>query len=306
MRVFIAGATGVLGRRLVEQLSRRGHEVIGLVRDLKGEHLVRGLGGTPRYSELFKSSALVHAAEGAEVIIHAATAIPTSARVRRGDWAMNDRIRREGTLALAETAATVGARQLIFQSITWVARPADDGPFNEDSPVNPDAITQSAVDGEQTAQGVAAEHGFAAAILRCGWFYAADSAHTRSFVDGLRARKFPIIGTGNAVWSLLHADDAASAFVIVAESGQGGLWHVVDGEPVTSGQYLTTLAEKLGAPPPRKIPAWLARLFAGRDAVEFLTRSTRTTNERFCRQFNWQPRYSSYREGLEQVLSKLK
>jgi nucleoside-diphosphate-sugar epimerase len=304
MNIFIAGSTGVLGRRLINQLSGRGHQVTGLVRGRDGERLVESLGGRPRFADLFDTRALVHAAEGAEVIIHAATAIPTKARATLRDWEANDRIRREGTRALADCAARIGAKQLIFQSVVWVARPADDGEFDEDSPIEPDPILQSARDGEGIVQDAGAQHGFAACVLRCGFFYGSDATHTRMLVAGLKRRRIPIIGTGNAVWRLLHADDAAGAFVTATESGKGGLWHVVDDEPVTVADLLNALARRLGAPPPRHLPIWLARVLAGRDTVEFFTRSTRTGNARFKRDFGWQPQFPTYREGIEEIKAK--
>jgi nucleoside-diphosphate-sugar epimerase len=302
MNVFISGATGVLGRRLVKQLSERGHRVTGLVRGREGERLVESLGGVPRFADLFDADALVHAAGGAEAIIHAATAIPTKPRTTLGDWEMNDRIRREGTQALLDCAARIGARQFIFQSVVWVARPADDAEFDEWSPVVPDPILQSAIDGERLADLAAAQHGLAACVLRCGMFYASDAAHTRMFVEGVKRRRLPIIGRGDAVWCVVHADDAASAFVAAVESGKGGLWHVVDDEPVAVADFLTTLARRANAPPPRHVPLWLARLLGGRFAVEFFTRSTRTTSARFKRDFAWQPKYATYREGIEEAV----
>jgi nucleoside-diphosphate-sugar epimerase len=301
MHIFIAGSTGVLGRRLVKLFTGRGHQVTGVVRSREGERLVASLGGTPRFADLFDSAALVHAAEGAEVVIHAATAIPTNSRTRPRDWEPNDRIRRAGTTALAECAARIGAKQFIFQSIVWVARPADDAEFDEDSPADPDPLIQSAVDGERIAQQAAARHGFAGCVLRCGWFYSSDSAQTQAFVRGLKRRLLPIIGAGDAVWRMLHSDDAASAFVAAAESGKAGLWHVVDDEPVTAADFLTALARQLSAPPPRHIPVWLARLLVGRAAVDFLGRSTRTGNARFKRDLGWQPQFATYREGIAAI-----
>ena len=306
MNIFIAGSTGVLGRRLVEQFVARGHQVTGLVRSREGERLVEDLGGTPRFADLFDSAALVHAAQGADVVIHAATAIPTAARTTARDWQTNDRIRREGTASLAECAARVGARQFIFQSIVWVARPADDGAFDEDSPPNPDPIIQSAVDGEEITKQAAARGGFAGSVLRCGWFYSADSVHIRQFAGGLKRRRMPIIGLGGAIWRMLHADDAAGAFVAAAESGKAGLWHVVDDEPVTAAEFLSAFAERLSAPLPRRVPAWLVRLLAGRATVDFLTHSTRTSNARFKRDTGWQPTFPSYRKGLDEVVALLK
>lgn len=304
MNVLVAGSTGVLGRRIVKQLAARGHAVVGLVRNREGERAVASLGGQPRYAELFDADNLVHAAKDAEVVIHAATAIPTKPRATPEDWQMNDRIRREGTEALARCAGQVGAKTFIFQSIVWVAAPPDGSAFDEESQPHPNAITQSALDGEGIAQEMAKLHGFATAVLRCGMFYSADSAHTRMMGQGLAHRKLPIIGSGQNFWHSLHVDDAASSFVVAAEAGRPGLWHVVDNEPVRMRDLLCEFATRLGAPPPRRVAAWIARLMAGRSSVEFLTQSTRTSNARFRNDFEWSPQYPTYREGLAQVVAE--
>jgi nucleoside-diphosphate-sugar epimerase len=303
MNVFIAGSTGVLGRRLVEQFVGRGHAVVALVRSPDGEQRVASLGAQARYADIFDARGLVHAAQGAEVVIHAATAIPNKPRTTARDWEQNDRIRRAGTEALAECAGQIGAKLFIFQSIVWLASPADGSQFDETAPPRPTAITQSALDGERIAQDAAQRHGFAVCVLRCSWFYGADSAHTKLFGRELMRRRMPIIGKGDAVWSWLHLDDAADAFVTAAEAGQAGLWHVTDNEPVTARDSLRGFAERLGARPPRTVPVWLARLLAGRDAVEFLTETTRATNARFRRDFDWSPKYPTYREGYDQIVA---
>jgi nucleoside-diphosphate-sugar epimerase len=303
MRVFIAGATGVLGRGLIRQFREHSHEVVGLVRSPEGEQIVHSLGGQPRHADLYDADALARAAEGTDVIIHAATAIPVKTRPRAGDWASNDRIRREGTRALSQTAARIGARLYLQQSITWVARPPDGSAFDEDSPAQPDAVTQSALDGERIALEAGRQTGMVVGVLRCGWFYGPDSPHTRMMADGLRKRSMPIIGDGEAVWSCLHTEDAAGVFVAAAETGRGGLWHVVDDRPTTAREFLTGFARRLGAPPPRRMPVGLVRLMAGRYAVEFLTASTRTSNARIRQDLGWSPRYATFEEGLDQVVA---
>jgi nucleoside-diphosphate-sugar epimerase len=303
MNVFIAGATGVLGRRIVQQLAARGHSVVALVRSREGERTIAGLGALARYADLFDAANLVHAAKGADVVIHAATSIPTKARTTLEDWQLNDRIRREGTEALARCAGQIGAKTFIFQSIVWVATPDDGSPFDETSQPHPNAITQSALDGEGITQEMCELGGFAAAVLRCGMFYGPDAAHTRMMAAGLKRRRMPIIGRGDNYWHCLHLDDAASGFVAAAEAGRSGLWHLVDNEPVRAGDLLRALAESLGAPSPRRVPVWLARLLAGRAAVDFFTLSTRTSNARFRQDFNWAPAYPTYREGIAQTVS---
>jgi nucleoside-diphosphate-sugar epimerase len=303
LKVFIAGATGVLGRGLIQQLRERGHEAVGLARSARGEEVVRSLGGAPRRADLFDPDPLARAADGADVVIHAATSIPVKTRIRPADWAANDRIRREGTRALAQAATQVGAKVYLQQSIAWLARPADGSAFDENSTPRPDSVTQSALDGEQIAAEAGARSGMAVGVLRCGWFYGPDSPHTRILGEGLRKRKIPIIGDGEAIWACLHTDDAAGAFIAVAEAGKPGLWHVVDDLPVTARDVLTGFARRLGAPTPRHVPAWLARLVAGRYSVEFITSSTRTSNARIRREIGWSPRFPSFEAGLDQVVA---
>ncbi|WP_049772364.1 NAD-dependent epimerase/dehydratase family protein [Rhodothermus marinus] len=134
MQVFIAGATGVLGRRLVRRFRARGDRVVGLVRSPEGAQKVRELGGELRQASLFDAEALARAADGCDVVIHAASAIPVRTRVRPQDWAMNDRIRREGTRALTTCAARIGARCYVQQSVVWVNSPPDDRFFDEETP----------------------------------------------------------------------------------------------------------------------------------------------------------------------------
>lgn len=302
MRVFVAGATGVLGRRLVRRLATRGHRVVGLVRDERGAEIVRTAGGEPRHGDLLEPDSLRPAVEGAESVVHAATRIPVTRRPGPADFETNDRIRRDGTENLLRAAAAVGAYHYVQQSVVWLASPDDGSPFDESAPPNPDVGTESALYGERIARSAGARHGFSVAVLRCGWFYAPDASHTRMMGRELARRRLPIIGRGDAIWAPLHADDAAEAFAAAATLPLDGLWHVMDEEPVEARTFLGAFAERLGAPPPRRVPRWLARLLAGRYMVDLLTRSTRTSAERFRSAFSWLPLYPTYREGLDQVV----
>ena len=165
---------------------------------------------------------------------------------------------------------------------------------------------QSAADAEAIAREAGAKHGFRVAVLRGGSFYDRDSAHTLMMAEGLRHRKLPIIGSGDALWAMNHTDDMAAAFVAAAQKPQDGTWHVVDNELVTIRDFFSAFAAKLAAPAPRRVPPWLARLVAGEAAVRFLTASTRTTNARLRRDFGWTPQYPTYREGLDQILAAWK
>ena len=306
MQVFIAGASGVLGRRITRQLVARGHSVIGQVRSPKAEAAVRDAGGEPRHADLFDADSLARAAEGCDTVIHAATAIPVKQKTTPADWAMNDRIRRKGTRCLTEAAAKIGAKTYLQQSIAWVARPKDDSAFNEDSPIVPDPTIQSAIDAEAIAREAESAEGFTVAILRAGYFYDSESGHTRMIAAALRKRQMPIIGGGDAQWAMIHTDDAASAYVAAAVNPKSGVWHIVDNELVPVRVFLKDFAGRLGAPVPRRVPVWLAKWMAGAQAVTYFTKSTRTTNARFRGAFGWTPRYPTYREGLEQIVAEWK
>jgi nucleoside-diphosphate-sugar epimerase len=303
MRVFIAGATGVLGRRMIRQFLEKNHPVIGLARDEKGAQKIKTLGGEAVIRSIFDADLLAAEVRHADVVIHAATAIPTKFTGQPEDWAMNDRLRREGTRALTEAAAKLGAKTYIQQSVVWVARPEDDSFFDETTKLTrPDALYQSAFDGEQIAFEAGEKFGFNVAVLRGAGFYAADAAHTRLFAEGLLKRRLPLIGKGDAVSANIHVEDAASAFVAAAIAGKKGLWHVTDDDSTTIKEMLSEFAGKLNAPSPWRIPLWIARLFIWEGVIDFFTRSTRTSNRLFKKEIGWSPRFPSYRVGLEEVV----
>ena len=301
MRVLLAGASGVLGRRILRQLVARGHTVVGLVRSRTAEATVRSLGGEPRTADLFDSKAVAQAADGCEMIIRAATAIPTKVRTRPADWAMNDRIRREGTRSLVAAATHVGARAFLQESVVWAVGTLDGKPFDEDAPPAGDPILASALDGERIAREAGSAHGFDALALRCGGFYSADSWHTRILAESIARGRPVLIGQQSPVWSLIHTDDAASAFVTAVEAPKTGVWHIVDDRPAPLADFLGEMARRLGARPPRRMPRWLARMFLGRYGTRILTSSFSTSNARFRRDFPWRPSFSTYVEGMEQV-----
>lgn len=302
--VFVTGATGVLGRRLVRQLADRGHRVIGLARTPAKAELVTRLGGHPVRADLFDPDSVARAAAGADVVIHAATAIPTGrAAMDRSAWRLNDRIRTEGTRALGAAAGAVGATRFLQQSVAWVVERAPGDPaFDESTPPSPPRLLASAVDGETIAREAGGRHGFDVVVLRNGVFYAPDAAHTLELAENLRAGRPVVIGPGTNRVAPIHADDAAGAFVLAVEADGDALWHVVDDEPVRSIDLQRHFAELLGARGPRRLPRWIARLAAGRDAVAAITTSMNTSNARIRAELGWAPRYSTYRQGLRAVV----
>src|SRR5438552_6536429 len=257
MRVFVAGATGVLGRRLVRQLVARGHSAVGLTRNEAGDRLVRALGGEPRRANLFDADSLTKAAERCSVVVHAATAIPTKVRTNPRDWAMNDRIRREGTTCLITAAAHVGAGAYLQQSVVWAVRGPNGATFDEDAPPVSDPILTSSLDGERIAREAAAAYGFRVAILRCGGFYSSDGWPTRVFGESLVRGRPVLVDGGAAVWSWIHADDAASPFVAAPEwpAPAGGI-SVVTGPVLRPDIVPLGLPGVEPRPQPRCPPLW--------------------------------------------------
>lgn len=304
MQVFIAGATGVLGRRIVAECANRGHEVVGLARDRDGDYTIERAGGNPRRGDVLDRDSLVATTADADVIINAATAIPTTGRPSRSEWQLNDRVRREGTRNLTEVAAEVGVTQFIQQSVVWLARQPDGSTYDENSTPYPDRTTDSALDAEDIVTAAGTTNDFETTILRCGWFYSADSAQTQAIAKGLLARRMPIVGRGDALLSHIHVDDAAHAFVEAMETGVAGRYHVVDDRPASLAEYLTTFADALGAPRPRHVPPFLGRLVAGGDVVRFLTKPMPTTATRFREATGWKPHYPSIDEGIPVVCAE--
>lgn len=309
MNVFVAGSTGVLGRRLVSRLSERGHDVIGLVRDDDGATLVRECGGTPTRGDVLERDSLYEPIAEVDVVIHAATAIPTGNRPSRADWEYNDRVRLEGIRNLLAAADAGDVDRFVLQSIVWVARQPDGSRFDERAEPNPDRTTRSALESERLLTTRADESDLEACILRGGWFYAHDATHTRRIGRGLLEGRMPIIGGGflgqrDGVLSTVHADDAADAFVTATETDVTGRYHVVDDRPITYAAFLRTFADQLGASPPRRIPAWLARPLVGRDTVRLLTHSMPTGADRFRANTGWEPSFRTCEAGLDRVTNR--
>ncbi|ELZ05884.1 NAD-dependent epimerase/dehydratase family protein [Natrialba asiatica] len=302
MRIFIAGSTGVIGRRLVAQFVDHGHTVVGLTRDDRGDDIVEARGGDPYRGDLFDEESMIRGAKDADVVVHAATAIPTDDPTPE-EWALNDRVRREGAHVLTTAGAEVGADQYLQQSIVWVARQPGGAAFDEESPLDPDSITQSAVDAEEIALEAGENYGFDVGVVRCGYFYAPDAYHTRAHGEALVRGKQPIIeGSEDAKISRIHASDAASAFVAVAEAGESGVWHAVDDEPVSAAAFSTSLAEHLDAPVPKRVSAETARRSVGDIQVKLLTNPMLTSNSKLRTEAGWEPAYPTYQDGLNDVV----
>src|SRR3954453_10165755 len=319
MKVFVAGATGVLGRQLVPQLVAQGHDVVGMTRSASKQDLVRSLGARPVVADALDPDAVAEAVASVEpeVIVHQLTALsgPMSVRDARHPersvaFTMTNRLRTEATDHLLAAGRAVGARRFVAQSFGAFRWARTGGPvLTEADPVDPDppAALRMALPGilhvEQAVTRIEWGEGLA---LRYGGFYgpgtAISLAPDAAMAGPIRKRRFPIIGDGGGVFSHVHIEDAAAATAIAVDRGEPGIYNIVDDAPAPVREWLPVLARALGARPPRRIPRWLGRLAAGEAATLTMTEVRDASNAKAKRELGWQLRYPSWRQGFAQGL----
>jgi 2-alkyl-3-oxoalkanoate reductase len=300
MRVFVVGATGAIGTRLVPQLVARGHEVIGSSRSARKTEHTRALGAEPVALDLLDRAAVRRAVLEAEpdAIVHQATALAELNFSRNFDrtFAETNRLRTEGTDALVAAGREAGVDRFVAQSFASY-RTAREGAWvkTEDDTLDPapPAKARESWAAMQYLEEVVTDAGGIA--LRYGIFYGAAND---GLIEPVRKRQYPIIGDGGGVASWIHLDDAAAATVLALEHDGPGIFNIVDDEPAPTREWLPVLAEALGAGPPRRFPRWIARLVAGEVAVVMGTEARGASNAKAKRELGWEPRYPSWREGF--------
>jgi len=300
MRVFVVGAGGAIGTRLVPQLMDRGHEVIGTFRSPGNAERVRALGAEPIALDLLDARAVRKAVLETEpdAIVHQATALADMRFSRNLDrsFAPTNRLRTEGTDALLAAAREAGVHRFVAQSFASMRYAREGGPVKtEDDPLDP--TPPASARGTNAAmryldQAVTDAGGIA---LRYGGFYGAAND---GLIKPVRKRQFPIVGNGGGVFSFIHLDDAAAATVLALEHDGAGIYNIVDDEPAPVREWLPALANALGARPPRHVPRWLARLVAGEGAVMMGTESRGASNAKAKRELGWTLHYPSWRQGF--------
>jgi 2-alkyl-3-oxoalkanoate reductase len=300
MRVFVAGASGAIGSRLVPQLIEAGHEVIGTYRSPGNAERVRALGAEPVALDLLDARAVRKAVLEAEpdAIVHQATALADVRFSRNFDrtFAQTNRIRTEGTDALLAAAREAGVSRVVAQSFASARYAREGGPVKtEDDPLDPSPVPATRATNAAMRHLDEAVTGAGATALRYGGFYGAAND---GLIEPVRKRQFPIVGDGGGVSSFIHLDDAAAATVLALEHDRAGIYNIVDDEPAPVREWLPVLADALGAKPPRHVPRWLARLFAGEAAVMMGTESRGASNAKAKRELGWELRYPSWRQGF--------
>ncbi|TDX08401.1 NAD(P)-dependent oxidoreductase [Kribbella sp. VKM Ac-2566] len=308
MRVFVAGAAGAIGRRLVPQLVAHGHQVTASTRGPAKVAQLRRLGAAAVVVDGLDAAAVGEAVGRAEpdVIVHQMTALAGTADLRRFDkwFATTNKLRTAGTEHLLAAAEAAGVTRFVAQSYTGWSNIREGGPVKtEEDPFDPDPAKHQveSMKGLQFLDSVVPAAPFEGIVLRYGNFYGPGGSE--SLVELVRKRQMPIIGDGGGAWSWIHLDDAASATVAAVERGRRGVYNITDDEPAAVAEWLPYLAQVVGAKKPLRVPVWLGRLAAGEVTVRWMTQGRGASNAKAKRDLDWQPRWSTWRDGFREGLT---
>lgn len=309
MRVFVAGASGALGRPLVKRLVAAGHEVTGMTRREERAAEIREAGAEAVVCDVFDAEALREAVTAArpEAVVHALTALPPRFKPKADYLAATNRVRTEGTRNLVKAAQAAGARRIVAESVAFFYEPEGDWVKDEEARLLVDAPGRFAAGRDalvELEQRVTEAEGLEGVVLRFGWFYGPGTyyAPDGSMAEETRKRRNPIVGAGTGRFSFVHIEDAATAVVAALDHGSPGAYNVVDDEPAELREWLPVYAAALGAKPPRRVPAWLARLVAGPDLAAAAVEMRGASNAKAKRDLSWQPAHPSWREGFKRDL----
>jgi nucleoside-diphosphate-sugar epimerase len=307
MRVFLAGATGAIGRQLVPRLVLAGHEVHGMTRSESKRALLGELGALPVVADALDPDQVAEAVGRVrpDVIVHQLTAIGSlDTRHFDRDFAQTNRLRTEGTDHLLSAGHAIGVRRFVAQSYGAWPYERTGGPVKtEDDPLDPEPAREmretlaairyleKAVLGADWTEGIA---------LRYGAFYGPGTsmAAGEEMPEMIRKRKFPLVGDGRGVWSFIHIADAADATVAAVEYGKRGIYNIVDDDPAPVAEWLPALAQELGAKKPMHVPRFVGRLFAGEAGVVMMTEARGASNAKAKRELAWHPAHPTWRQGL--------
>ena len=308
MRIFVAGATGVIGKRLVPLLRANGHEVVGTTRSPGKVDDLRALGAEPRVLDVLDAVAVGKALSEArpDVVVHQATALSDLGSLRNLDEAFADtnRLRTEGTDNLLAAAQAAGAEEFVAQSFAgWPYAKEGSLVKDEEAPLDPSPpanAEQSMAAIRHLEKAVAGAEALAGIVLRYGGFYGPGTSlfEGGEHVAAIRKRAFPLVGSSAGMWSFVHIDDAAAATLAAIERGSRGIYNVVDDEPAPASEWLPYLAERLGAKQPRHVPEWLGRLVAGEQVVSMMTEARGASNAKAKRELGWTLVHPTWREGF--------
>jgi nucleoside-diphosphate-sugar epimerase len=309
VRVFLAGATGAIGRPLVRQLVEAGHEVTGTTRSEERAAGLRDQGADAVVLDCLDDEALATAVHEArpDALVNQLTDLPRDFRPRYG-YGRTGELRTRSTRTMIEAGRAAGARRIVVQSVAFFYVPTGGMVKDEDAPTLSSAIApgrfgEAADETLEMERMVVEAEGIEGLVLRYGFFYGPGTWFARGtkLAKAYRRRMSPIVGTGAGVFSFIHVEDAAAATLAALERGAPGLYNVVDDEPAAANEWMPQFARAVGARPPLRVPLWLGRLVAGFNgqAVETMRGAS---NARAKRELGWEPAYASWRQGFEEGL----
>ncbi|HEX6250252.1 MAG TPA: NAD(P)-dependent oxidoreductase [Gemmatimonadaceae bacterium] len=303
MRVFVTGATGVIGTRAVPLLVRDGHQVTAIGRSVEKRARIEAAGGTAIAASLFDSPGLARAMNGHDAVLNLATSIPSSSlkMMLPGSWKENDRIRRDGSAAVVSAALDAGVPRVVQESFAPMYADGGDGWLDETAPVQPASYNRSTLDAEHSVERFVGSGG-TGVTLRFAAFYGPDRL-LRDMLDVIRKGWSPLPGDPRAYVTSLAQDDAASA-VVAALTVPSGTYNVAENEPMRRGEWVASLAHAAGYKAPRPLPRWLTRMIGG--PMELLSRSLRISNRKFREASGWEPRYPRADQAWNVVLAELR
>jgi nucleoside-diphosphate-sugar epimerase len=309
MRVLVAGATGAIGKQLVPLLVESGHEVHGMTHNESKRTMLQQMGAAPVLADALDPDQVAEAVANArpDVIVHQLTSLGGwGIRALKRGAAVTNRLRTEGTDHLLSAGQAVGVRRFVAQS-NYAIYAKTGGPFkSEEDPV--DLATTGML-----GRGLAALRHLEKSVLDASWtegivlryggFYGPGTNMTPGgeLFEMIRKRRFPLVGSGGGIWSFVHIADAAEATMAAIERGARGVYNIVDDDPAPVAEWLPELSQMLSGKKPRRIPARILRLLAGRGTVEMMTKARGATNAKAKRELGWSPAHPSWRQGFAVV-----
>jgi nucleoside-diphosphate-sugar epimerase len=308
MRIFVAGATGALGRRLVPTLVSAGHEVVGTTRSADKAATLDENGAEPVVLDALDRDAVVNAVTKAkpDVVVHELSDLARLGNPRKfaEDFAQTNRLRTRGLDYLLAAARAAGAHQFVAQSYAgWPNERTGGRVKTEDDPLdpNPPAPARETLDAIRYLESVVTQASdLEGIVLRYGTFYGPGTglAEGGAMLEMVRKRRFPLVGGGTGVSSFVHVDDAATATLAAIERAKPGIYNIVDDEPAAVSEWLPYLAQVIGAGAPMRMPGWLARPLLGEQGISIMTATRGSSNAKARRELGWTLRHPSWREGF--------
>ncbi len=307
MRIFVAGASGAVGQPLVRRLAEAGHEVHGMTRTPEKAARLRELGAVPVIADALDREQVIAAVRAArpEVVVHELTAIgPLNTRNLDAAFVATNRLRTEGTDNLIAAARAAGARRFVGQSFAPWSYKREGGPVKtEDDALEtdpPKGVGNTLAAIRHLERAVTGAEGLEGIVLRYGGFYGPGTSIARGgdMLENIVKGRFPVVGDGAGVWSLVHIEDAAEATVAAIERGAPGIYNVCDDDPAPVREWLPALAEAVGGRRPRHIPGFVGRLLLGQGGYAMMTQIRGASNAKARRELGWAPAHPTWREGF--------